>query len=116
MNAPNLWQQLLIAFLAIVSIPAVITLLGKIHLLPLAICLLAAHCFPLWVSDNPVLSTILLIVSILYPVLVWGSKVVQWWQEEQYLRGRLLATATPLNTAEDVLEPQGDSWYDECDW
>ena len=116
MNAPNLWQQLLIAFLAIASIPAVITLLGKLHLLPLAICLLAAYCFPLWVSDNPVLSTILLIVSILYPVLVWGSKVVQWWQEEQYLRGRLLATATPLNTAEDVLEPQGDGWYDECDW
>ena len=116
MNAPNLWQQLLIAFLAIASIPAVITLLGKLHLLPLAICLLAGYSFPLWVSDNPVLSAILLIVSILYPVLVWGGKVVQWWQEEQYLRGKLLATATPLNTAEDVMEPQGDDWYDECDW
>ena len=116
MNAPNLWQQLLIAFLAIALIPAVITLLGKIHLLPLAICLLAGYSFPLWVSDNPVLSAIMLTVSILYPVLVWGGKVVQWWQGEQYLRGKLLATATPLNTAEDVMEPQGDDWYDECDW
>ena len=116
MNAPNLWLQLLIAFLGVASIPAVITILGKIHLLLLAVYLLAAHSFPLWVSDNPLVSTTLLIVSILYPVLVWGGKVVQWWQEEQYLRGKLLATATPLNTAEDVMEPQGDDWYDECDW
>lgn len=116
MNAPNLWQQLLIAFLAIASIPAVITLLGKIHLLPLAIYLLAAYSFPLWVSDNMALSTILLILCVLYPVLVWGGKAVQWWQEEQYIRGRLLATATPLNSVQDVLEPQDDGWYDECDW
>lgn len=116
MNAPNLWQQLLIAFLGIVSLPAVITILGKIHLLPLAVYLLAAYSFPLWVSDNPLVSTALLIVTVLYPVLVWGGKAVQWWQEEQYLRGRLLATATPLNSAEDVLEPQENSWYDECDW
>ena len=46
MNAPNLWLQLLIAFLGVVSIPAVITILGKIHLLPLAVYLLAAHSFP----------------------------------------------------------------------
>lgn len=116
MNAPNLWMQLLIAFLAVASIPAVITILGKIHLLPLAVYLLAAYSFPLWVSDNPFRSTVLLIVSILYPVLVWGGKAVQWWQEEQCIRGRLLATATPLNTAEDVREPQENSWYDECDW
>ena len=116
MNAPNLWQQLLIAFLGIVSLPAVITILGKIHLLPLAVYLLAVYSFPVWVSDNPLVSTALLIVTVLYPVLVWGGKAVQWWQEEQYLRGRLLATATPLNTAEDVLEPQENNWYDECDW
>ena len=116
MNAPNMWQQLLIACMAIASIPAVITLLGRIHLLPLAVYLLAAYSFPLWVSDNPALSIILLTVCILYPVSVWGSKVIRWWQEEQYIRGRLLATATPINSAQDVLEPQGDSWYDECDW
>ena len=116
MNAPNLWLQLLIAFLGVASIPAVITILGKIHLLPLAVYLLAAHSFPLWVSDNPLVSTTLLILSILYPVLVWGGKAVQWWQEEQCIRGKLLATATPLNTAEDVLAPQDNNWYDECDW
>ena len=116
MNAPNLWLQLLIALLGVASIPAVITILGKIHLLPLAVYLLAANSFPLWVSDNRLISTALLIVTVLYPVLVWGSKVVQWWQEEQYLRGRLLATATPLNNPEDVLEPQENNWYDECDW
>ena len=116
MNAPNLWQQLLIAFFAIASLPAIITLLGKSHLLPLAVYLLAAYSFPLWVSDNPLVSTALLILTVLYPVLVWGGKAVQWWQEEQYLRGRLLATATPLNTPEDVLEPQENNWYDECDW
>ena len=116
MNAPNLWQQLLIAFLAVASIPAVIMILGKIHLLPLALYLLAAYSFPLWVRDNPVVSTVLLILCVLYPVLVWGGKVVQWWQEEQCIRGRLLATATPLNSEQDVLGPQADNWYDECDW
>ncbi len=116
MNAPNIWQQLLIAFLAVASLPAVITLLGKIHLLPLAVYLLAAYSFPLWASNNPLASTTLLIICILYPVLVWGGKAVQWWQEEHQLRGRLLATATPLNSVEDVLEPQENNWYDECDW
>ena len=116
MNAPNLWMQLLIAFLGVALLPAVITILGKIHLLPLAVYLLAAYSFPLWVSDNRLISTAALIVSVLYPVLVWGGKVAQWWQEEQYLRGRLLATATPLNSPEDVLEPQENNWYDECDW
>ncbi len=116
MNAPNIWQQLLIAFLAVASIPAVITLLGKTHLLPLAVYLLTAYSFPLWASDNPILSTALLIACILYPVLVWGGKVFHWWQTEQQLRDRLLATATPLNTAEDVLISQENNWYDECDW
>ena len=116
MNAPNLWQQLLIAFFAIASLPAIITLLGKSHLLPLAVYLLVAYSFPLWVSDNPLVSTTLLIVSILYPVLVWGGKAVQWWQEEQRIRGKMLATAIPLNTAEDVFALQENNWYDECDW
>ena len=116
MNAPNLWQQLLIAFFAIASLPAIITLLGKSHLLPLAVYLLVAYSFPLWVSNNPLISTIWLILSILYPVLVWGGKAAQWWQEEQQLRGRLFATATPMNSVEDVLEQQGNNRYDECDW
>lgn len=116
MNAPNLWMQLLIAFVGVALLPAVITILGKIHLLPLAVYLLAAYSFPLWVSDHPLVSTALLIVTVLYPVLVWGSNAVQWWQEEQFIRGKLLATATPLNTAEDVLAPQENNWYDECDW
>lgn len=47
MNAPNLWLQLLIAFWGVASIPAVITILGKIHLLPLAVYLLADYSFPL---------------------------------------------------------------------
>ena len=116
MNAPNLWMQLLIAFLGVASIPAVISILGKIHLLPLAVYLLADYSFPLWASNNPIVSTTLLILSILYPVLVWGGKAVQWWQEEQCIRGKMLATATPLNTAEDVLALQDNNWYDECDW
>lgn len=116
MNAPNLWMQLLIAFVGVALLPAVITILGKIHLLPLAVYLLAANSFPLWVSDNRLISTALLIVTILYPVLVWGGKAVQLWQEEQCIRGKMLATATPLNTAEDVLALQENNWYDECDW
>ena len=112
MKAPSLWVQLLIALLVIGALPTVITMLAKIHLLPLAVSLLLTYGAPPWAAEHQTVLTVALILSTLYPLLVWGSKIYGWWQEEQYLRGKLLASATPLYSIEDLQ----DNRYDECDW
>ena len=111
MKAPSLWVQLLIALLAIGALPTAITMLAKIHLLPLAASLLLTYGAPTWAAEHQTVLTVALILSTLYPLLVWGSKIYGWWQEEQYLRGKLLASATPLYSIEDLQ----DNRYDECD-
>lgn len=111
MKAPSLWVQLLIALLAIGALPTVITMLAKIHLLPLAVSLLLTYGAPTWAAEHQTVLTVALILSALYPLLVWGSKIYGWWQEEQYLRGKLLASATPLYSIEDLQ----DNRYEECD-
>ena len=112
MKAPSLWVQLLIALLAIGSLPTVISLLAKIHLLPLVVSLLMTYGAPTWAAEHQKVLTIMLILSTLYPLLVWGGRLYGWWQEEQYLRGKLLASATPLYSIEDTQDCQ----YDEYDW
>lgn len=102
MGAPSVWVQILIALLAIGSLPMVVTLLARIHLLPLAVSLLVAYGAPAWAAAHQTQLTIALILSALYPLMVWGSKLYSWWQEELYLRGNLLASATPLNSIEDI--------------
>ncbi len=97
MGAPNMWVQILIALLAIGALPTVITLLAKIRLLPLAVSMLLAYGAPTWAAEHQTALLVALILSVLYPLLVWGGKFYTWWQEEQYLRGKLLASATPLN-------------------
>ena len=112
MKAPSLWVQLLIALLAIGLLPTITTILAKIHLLPLAISLLLTYGAPTWAAEHQTVLTVALILSTLYPLLVWGSKIYGWWQEEQYLRGKLMASATPLYSIEDLQ----DNRYEECDW
>ena len=112
MKAPSLWVQLFIALLAMGLLPTIISLLAKIHLLPLAVSLLLTYGAPAWTVEHQKALTIMLILSGLYPMLIWGSKIYGWWQEEQYLRGKLLASATPLYSIEDTQ----DNRYDECDW
>lgn len=102
MKAPSLLIQLLIAVLAFGSLPIVVSMLAKIHLLPLAVSLLLAYGAPSWATEHQKALLVMLILSVLYPMLVWGSKIYGWWQEEQYLRGKLLSSATPLNYIEDI--------------
>ena len=75
----------------------------------LAVSLLLAYGAPTWAAEHQAALIVALILSVLYPLLVWGSKLYGWWQEEQYLRGKLLASATPLYSIEDMK----DSRYDE---
>ena len=113
MNAPSLWVQLLIAFLGIAALPAVIAMLAKIHLLPLAVSILLLYGAPTWAAEHRTGLIIALILSVVYPLLVLGSKTYRWWQEERYLRGRLLATAVSLNFPGDAAETELESSYDE---
>ena len=90
MNAPNLWQQLLIAFIAIVSLPAVITLLIKLRVFPLVALWLIVDSFEEWALANETLCLWLFVAFVAYPVLSWG---LRW-------KALLVCTAVPHTTSE----------------
>lgn len=95
MNAPNLWQQLLIAFIAIVSLPAVITLLIKLRVFPLVALWLIVDSFEEWALANETLCLWLFVAFVAYPVLSWGFKLFRWWYEEQQCKQAMLSSAIP---------------------
>ncbi len=97
MNAPTLWQQLLIAALGIASIPYVIALLAKIRLLPLTIYLLSVNSFTTWAAEHRILCIVLFALSVLYPILTVIAKIRVWRREEIEARNYLLRTARPLS-------------------
>lgn len=95
MNAPNLWQQLLIAFVALASLPAVIALLIKLRVFPLVAFWLIVDSFKGWAQANETLCRCLFVAFIAYPVLVWGFKLFRWWHEEQQRKQAMLSNAIP---------------------
>lgn len=95
MNAPNLWQQLIIAFVALASLPAVITLLIKLRIFPLVAFWLIVDSFEGWAQANEILCIWLFAACIAYPVLVWGFKLFRWWHEEQQCKQAMLSSAIP---------------------
>lgn len=115
MNAPTIFQQLVIAFIGIASIPLVVAILAKIHLLPLSVYLLAVNSFPAWAQQRQTGCTVALILCIAYPALMWGAMLYRRCQEERYWRGYLLATAQKLNRIKDMEEEQPGQWdYYDC--
>lgn len=118
MNAPTLWQQLLIAFIAIALTPTVIAILAKLRILPITVYLLVADSFPNLIADHKKLCLVLFVAFVAYPVLMWGRKLFRLWQEEREAREYLLATAIPLNYDGDTQEPQDEWTYvdDDMDW
>ena len=95
MNAPNLWQQLIIAVIAIALLPTVIALLIKLRVFPLVALWLIVDSFEEWAQANETLCTWLFVAFIAYPVIVWSVKFIRWWKEEQRLKYQMLATAIP---------------------
>lgn len=95
MNAPNLWQQLFIAFVALASLPAVIALLIKLRVFPLVAFWLIVDSFEGWAQANETLCIWLFVAFIAYPVLVWGFKLFRWWHEEQQWKQAMLSSAIP---------------------
>ena len=118
MNAPTLWQQLLIACIAFSLLPTVIAILAKLRILPITVYLLVADSFPELIADHKKLCLVLFVTFVAYPVLVWGWKLFRMWQEEKEAREYLLATAIPLNYGVDMQEPQDEWTYydDDMDW
>lgn len=117
MNAPTLIQQLIIAIVGIASIPLVVAILAKVHLLPLSICLLAVNGFPSWAQQRHAFCAVALIVCIAYPALMWGVWGYRRWEEEQYMKGYLLSTAHHANnlTVPVQEETEGWDWDDDFD-
>lgn len=118
MSAPTLWQQLLIAFIAIALTPTVIAILAKLRILPITVYLLVADSFPNLIADHKKVCLVLFVAFLAYPALMWGCKLFQLWKEERDAREYLLATAVPLNFEPDTQEAEYDWTYtdDDMDW
>ncbi len=97
MNAPTLWQMVILALLFIASIPYILVLLAKLRILPLTVFLLVADSFGQWAAENRILCIILFALCVLYPVLTVVWKIVRWRQEEEAAKAYLLASARPLS-------------------
>ena len=95
MNAPSLWIQLIIAFIAIISLPTVIVLLIKLRVFPLVVYWLVVDSFEGWAQSNESLCVWIFTACIAYPVLVWGFKLFHWWREEQQCKMAMLDSAIP---------------------
>ena len=64
MNAPNLWQQLFIAFVALASLPALIALLIKLRVFPLVAFWLIVDIFEGWAQANETMCICLFVAFI----------------------------------------------------
>ena len=104
MNAPNLWQSFLIVIFAFAAFPYFIALLKKLRLLPLAVYWLAVNLFPEWAGAHPLLCMVLLVLFAAYPILTVVVKIIQWHQEEVWVRNHLLATAHHMNDPSSLTE------------
>ena len=93
MNAPNMWQQLLIAVVAFAALPAVVALLIKLRVFPLVVFWLVADSYEEWVMANETMCRWIFIACIVYPILVWAFKIYRWWREEQQCKMAMLARA-----------------------
>ena len=90
-------KQLAVVFLILASLPLVITILWKLRLLPLALCLTATELFfPKWAASHETACLCLFAASVLFAVLAWAVQIRRWKQEQRHIENRLLATAKPL--------------------
>lgn len=102
MNAPSLWMQLLIAFVAIAALPAVTALLIKLRVFPLVALWLIVDSFEEWALANETVCLWLFVAFIAYPVLSWGFKLFRWWHEEQQCKQAMLSSAIPWYEVETM--------------
>lgn len=90
-------KQLAIVFLILASLPLAVTILWKLRLLPLVLCIAATELFfPKWAASHETACLCLLAASVLFAVLAWVFQIRRWRQEQRNIENRLLATAKPL--------------------
>lgn len=90
-------KQLAIVCLILATLPLVTTLLWKVRLLPLALCVTATELFfPKWAASHEIICLCLFAASVLFAVLAWAIQIRRRRQEQRYYEGLLLATAKPM--------------------
>ena len=90
-------KQLAIVFLILASLPLAVTILWKLRLLPLALCLTATELFfPKWAASHEMVCLCLFAASVLFAILAWVFQIRRWRQERRYNEARLLAMAKPF--------------------
>lgn len=93
-------QQLLTAFLILVSLPLVLKLLWKVRLLPFVLGLSLPYLMgQQWAAEHKAVYLVLLIGGALFALAVWTYRIVDAVRTERWYRKRLLERATPLYPA-----------------
>lgn len=115
MKAPDLWLQILIAYIGFSLLPTVIAILAKLRILPLCVYLLIADSYPKLIADHKALCTFLLVVFVAHPILTLIRKIYGYWKAEQEARAYLLTTARPFYPEIElpegwVIESEGMDW------
>lgn len=95
-------QQLLTAFLILVSLPLVLKLLWKVQLLPFVLGLSLPYLMgQQWAAEHKAVYLVLLIGGALFALAVWTYRIVDAVRTERWYRKRLLERATPLYHEEE---------------
>ena len=95
-------QQLLTAFLILVSLPLVLKLLWKIRLLPFVLGLSLPYLMgQQWTAEHKAVYLVLLIGGALFALAVWTYRIVDAVRTERWYRKRLLEQAAPLYREEE---------------
>lgn len=95
-------QQLLTAFLILVSLPLVLKLLWKVRLLPFVLGLSLPYLMgQQWAAEHKAVYLVLLIGGTLFALAVWTYRIVDAVRTEQWYRKRLLERAMPLYHEEE---------------
>ena len=93
----NQIQQLFIVVCALMALPVVVTLLGKLHLVPLGMYFVATKLvFPEWAAGHRLICIGIFALCVLYAVGLWLLWYRNKKREEEMLIAQVLATARPL--------------------
>ena len=96
-------QQLFIVICVLMILPVLFNLLSKLHLVPVAVYLIATRLvFPDWAAENRLLSALLFFLCVIYAVGLWLLWLRNRKLEQQIMLHQLRAKAVPLWELEDM--------------
>lgn len=96
-------KQVIIVAAILCLLPLATKILSKLHLIPLALFLLASQLFfPEWAAENRLICVLIFIASIVYFFARWIIREIVTRRTHRQLIEHVLETATPLYELADL--------------